>query len=118
MGRARTNRARRHFKYASVSDKSTGQVENCQHVASGDHGGNLERHLQRRHKGVYDKILADNKACCVGRGGRLSCGHGAHASEYTEHVSTHIVEVCFARSDRGQHYENCIRKKWSVISAN
>ncbi|KAL1474545.1 hypothetical protein MTO96_037891 [Rhipicephalus appendiculatus] len=28
-------------------------------VVSGDHGGNLERHLQRRHKEVYDNILAD-----------------------------------------------------------
>lgn len=66
MGRARTNRARRHFKYENISDISTGQVENCQHVASGDHGGNLERRLQWCHKGVHDKILADNKACCVG----------------------------------------------------
>ncbi|XP_049518787.1 calcium-activated chloride channel regulator 2-like [Dermacentor silvarum] len=30
-----------------------------QHVVSGDHGGNLERHLQRRHKEVYDSLLAD-----------------------------------------------------------
>ncbi|KAH7950162.1 hypothetical protein HPB49_020339 [Dermacentor silvarum] len=60
MGRSRTNRARRHFKYDSVSNKSICQIENCQHVVSGDHGGNLERHLQRRHKEVYDSILADN----------------------------------------------------------
>lgn len=26
---------------------------------SGDHGGNLERHLQRHHKEVYNNILAD-----------------------------------------------------------
>ncbi|KAH7970592.1 hypothetical protein HPB49_011697 [Dermacentor silvarum] len=32
---------------------------NCQHVVSGGHGENLERHLQRRHKEVYDSILAD-----------------------------------------------------------
>ncbi|KAH7973794.1 hypothetical protein HPB49_005305 [Dermacentor silvarum] len=39
--------------------KSICQIDNCQHVVSGDHGGNLERHLQRRHKEVYDIILAD-----------------------------------------------------------
>ncbi|KAH6937941.1 hypothetical protein HPB50_005453 [Hyalomma asiaticum] len=59
MGRDRTNRARRHFKYDSVPNKSICQIENCQHVVSGDHGGNLERHLQRRHKEVYDSILVD-----------------------------------------------------------
>ncbi|KAH7945724.1 hypothetical protein HPB49_014717 [Dermacentor silvarum] len=59
MGRDRTNRARRHFKYDSVSNKSICQIENRQHVVSGDHGGNLQRHLQRRHKEVHDSILAD-----------------------------------------------------------
>ncbi|KAH6928683.1 hypothetical protein HPB50_018442 [Hyalomma asiaticum] len=59
MGRDRTNRARRHFKYDSVSNKSICQIENCQHVVLGDHGRNLERHLQRRHREVYDSILAD-----------------------------------------------------------
>ncbi|KAH6942730.1 hypothetical protein HPB50_009634 [Hyalomma asiaticum] len=59
MGRDRTTRAPRHFKYDSVPNKSICQIENCQHVVSGDHGGNLERHLQRRHKEVYDSILAD-----------------------------------------------------------
>ncbi|KAH7965678.1 hypothetical protein HPB49_009735 [Dermacentor silvarum] len=58
MGRDRTNRTR-HFKYDSVSNKSICRIENCQHVVSGDHGGNLERHLQRRHKEVYDSLLAD-----------------------------------------------------------
>ncbi|XP_077547934.1 E3 SUMO-protein ligase ZBED1-like [Haemaphysalis longicornis] len=59
MGRDRTNRTRRYFKYDSVSKTSTCQIEDCQHVVSGDHGGNLERHLQRHHKEVYDNIQAD-----------------------------------------------------------
>ncbi|KAH6945122.1 hypothetical protein HPB50_007329 [Hyalomma asiaticum] len=59
MGLDRTNRARGHFKYDSVSNKSICQIENCQHVVLGDHGGNLERHLQGRHEEVYGSILAD-----------------------------------------------------------
>ncbi|KAH7958830.1 hypothetical protein HPB49_005573 [Dermacentor silvarum] len=59
MGRDRTHHARRHFMYDSVSNTSICQIENCQHVVSGDHSGNLEQHLQRRHKEVYDSILAD-----------------------------------------------------------
>ncbi|KAH6939895.1 hypothetical protein HPB50_022014 [Hyalomma asiaticum] len=47
------------LKYDSVSNKSICQIEKCQHVVSGGHGGNLERHLQRRHEEVYDSILAD-----------------------------------------------------------
>ncbi|KAH9379075.1 hypothetical protein HPB48_016523 [Haemaphysalis longicornis] len=50
---------RRYFKYDSVSKTSTCQIEDCQHVVSGDHGGNLERRLQRHHKEVYDNIQAD-----------------------------------------------------------
>ncbi|KAG0445018.1 hypothetical protein HPB47_003208 [Ixodes persulcatus] len=34
-------------------------IEDCQHVVSGDDGGDLERHLQRRHKEVYHKLLAE-----------------------------------------------------------
>lgn len=59
MGRDRTNRARRYFKYDSISKTSTCQIEDWQPVVSGDHGGNLERHLQRHHKEVYDNIQAD-----------------------------------------------------------
>ncbi|KAL3177543.1 hypothetical protein MRX96_039108 [Rhipicephalus microplus] len=59
MRRDRINRALQSFKYDSVSDRSTSQVENCQHVASGDRSGNLEHHSERRHKEVYQKILAD-----------------------------------------------------------
>ncbi|XP_040360142.1 uncharacterized protein LOC121048176 [Ixodes scapularis] len=69
MGRERTNRARKFFNYDSVSNKSTCQIEDCQHVVSGDHGGNLERHLQRRHKEVYGKLLAEKatKRVVLGR---------------------------------------------------
>ncbi|KAH9384808.1 hypothetical protein HPB48_026824 [Haemaphysalis longicornis] len=59
MGRDRTTRSRRYFKYDSVSKTSTCQIEDCQLVVSDDHGGNLECHLQRPHKEVYDNIQAD-----------------------------------------------------------
>ncbi|KAG0427775.1 hypothetical protein HPB47_025199 [Ixodes persulcatus] len=43
------------FCFENFLSKNTLKIEDCQHVVSGDHGGNLERHLQRRHKEEYDK---------------------------------------------------------------
>lgn len=59
MMRENTNRAQRFFSYDSFSNKSTCQIEDCQHVVCGDLGRNLERHLQGRHKQANDKWLAE-----------------------------------------------------------
>ncbi|KAH6945220.1 hypothetical protein HPB50_007570 [Hyalomma asiaticum] len=104
MGRDRTNRARRHFKYDSVSNKSICQIEICQHVVSGDHGGSLERHLQRRHKEVYDSILADKASS-------------------TKHVVSDEVEGCPLAKLRQvkstvSRYDLSVAQEYSVTTDN
>ncbi|KAH9368001.1 hypothetical protein HPB48_010106 [Haemaphysalis longicornis] len=75
MGRDRTNRARRFFVADRILNKCTCQINDCQLVVSGDNGRNLERHLQRHHPEVYDRLHAEKAVSTkhVASGGDEDC---------------------------------------------
>lgn len=55
MGRDRVNPSRDFFKYDKTQKKSICIL--CNIIMTGDHAGNLERHLRRNHKHEYDIIV-------------------------------------------------------------
>ncbi|KAK5857012.1 hypothetical protein PBY51_010283 [Eleginops maclovinus] len=59
MGRNQENPMRKHFSFNAASNKSTCQVEGCGIEIIGNHGGNLQRHIQRRHPELFEKSLQD-----------------------------------------------------------
>ena len=52
---------RKHFSFNAASNKSTCQVEGCGAEIIGNHGGNLQRHIQRRHPDLFEKSLQDHQ---------------------------------------------------------
>ena len=53
MGR---HQARKFFDYNPVDNLSHCKVEGCSDSIKGNHGGNLLRHIQRRHSTVYAEV--------------------------------------------------------------
>ncbi|XP_048884971.1 uncharacterized protein LOC125750773 [Brienomyrus brachyistius] len=53
MGRHQENPVRLYFSYDPISNKSRCQIEGCLAEIAGNHGGNLQRHVQRMHPSVF-----------------------------------------------------------------
>ncbi|XP_051977288.1 uncharacterized protein LOC127639367 [Xyrauchen texanus] len=65
MGRHQENPAHRYFFYDKVSNKSFCKIEGCGAEISGHHGGNLQRHLQRRHPAEHAETTAQKRPASV-----------------------------------------------------
>ncbi|KAL2102072.1 hypothetical protein ACEWY4_003833 [Coilia grayii] len=59
MGRHSENRMRQHFSFDPATNKSKCNVEGCGAEIKGNHGGNLQRHIQRRHLEILKKSSTD-----------------------------------------------------------
>ncbi|XP_068172121.1 zinc finger BED domain-containing protein 4-like [Antennarius striatus] len=53
MGRHCENPMRQHFSYDPATNKSICNIEGCGAEIKGNHGGNLQRHIQRRHPDIF-----------------------------------------------------------------
>lgn len=49
MGRHQENPFRQYFTYDKSSNKSVCKIDGCGAEIAGNHGGNLQRHIQRKH---------------------------------------------------------------------
>lgn len=58
MGRHQENPVRKYFEYNGLTKKSSCKVEGCNIVITGNHAGNMQRHIQSCHKQLYDTIYA------------------------------------------------------------
>ncbi|XP_036404855.1 uncharacterized protein LOC118791563 isoform X1 [Megalops cyprinoides] len=56
MGRHQENPVRLYFSYDRIANKSRCQIEGCTAEIAGNHGGNLQRHVQRMHPLAFARL--------------------------------------------------------------
>lgn len=59
MGRHTENPNRQHFSFDPATNKSKCNVGGCGAEIAGNHGGNLQRHIQRHHPDLFNKSSID-----------------------------------------------------------
>ncbi|KAJ8338007.1 hypothetical protein SKAU_G00369730 [Synaphobranchus kaupii] len=58
MGRHQENPVRLYFFYDPIANKSRCQIEGCTAEITGNHAGNLQRHVQRIHPSAFARLLS------------------------------------------------------------
>ena len=84
MGRYQVNPIRKYFTFEPASNKSLCQIVGCEARIAGNHGGNLQRHIEKKHPAVYQELL--------GQPGlkRHSAGGGGHTALHS------VVTTCLS----------------------
>ncbi|CAL8237773.1 unnamed protein product [Boreogadus saida] len=81
MGRYQVNPIRKYFTFEPASNKSLCQIVGCEARIAGNHGGNLQRHIEKKHPAVYRELL--------GQPGlkRHTAGVGGHTALHSVHFA-------------------------------
>jgi len=61
MGRHQNNPFRKFFIFKCESKESICNIDNCGYKLSGNHAGNMQRHVERNHYDVFQKIIEMRK---------------------------------------------------------
>lgn len=56
MGRHQVNPTRKYYIFDSASNKSICQIVGCEARIAGNHGGNLQRHIEKKHPNTYKEL--------------------------------------------------------------
>lgn len=68
MGRHQENPFRHYFSYDKSSNKSVCNIEGCGAEVTGNHGGNLQRHIQRKHPAEYADSTSNKRPASTADG--------------------------------------------------
>ncbi|KAJ3591887.1 hypothetical protein NHX12_007018 [Muraenolepis orangiensis] len=91
MGRHQVNPIRQFFTFEPASNKSFCQIVGCEAKIAGNHGGNLQRHIEKKHPSTFKEIQRQH-------GLERPPGDGGH-------TSLHSVEEGEEEDERTYEYD-------------
>ncbi|CAL8383783.1 unnamed protein product [Arctogadus glacialis] len=93
MGRYQVNPIRKYFTFEPASNKSLCQIVGCEARIAGNHGGNLQRHIEKKHPAVYRELLGQP-------------GLKRHTAGVGGHTALHSVEEGEEEEEGAPEYDS------------
>ncbi|KAG7258214.1 hypothetical protein CRUP_014290 [Coryphaenoides rupestris] len=85
MGRHQVNPTRKYYIFDSASNKSLCQIVGCEARIAGNHGGNLQRHIEKKHPHTYQELQRQ-------LGAKRPAGDGGHTTTTTTTLTLRSLE--------------------------
>ncbi|CAL8326758.1 unnamed protein product [Lota lota] len=103
MGRYQVNPIRKYFTFEPASNKSLCQIVGCEARIAGNHGGNLQRHIEKKHPSTYKELQRQHGLKRPAGDGGQTALHSVEEGE-EEEEGAHEYDSAASASNIFSHY--------------